>query len=253
LLSEKQTPTTCETPNRPAMIVSNSTKQIAIIFRPRCKLWSCPYCAAINRKLWTARAYFAAQQWAERGLPLNFTTLTSHEALTARQSWYVFPKAWKKLHARAKRKDGKAAYCMIPEQHEDGRIHVHMITTWSLGQGWWKTNARQCGLGYMDEEEPVVSPAKAAFYVSKYVGKQLGDVVWPRGFRRVRTSHKFPTLPPPAELPEWHFQVLPSGSLSEQATVIHFERLGYDVHLETSSGAWALIRISENDDTPGGE
>lgn len=246
MLKDRDLPLSCETPNRPAMIATNSTKKILIVFRPRCKLWSCPYCAAINRKLWTARAYFAAQEFVERGPNVAFVTLTSHEKLTARQSWYVFPKAWKKLHARAKRRDGKAAYIMVPEQHEDGRIHVHMLTTWCLGEQWWKRNARQCGLGYMADEQYARTPGGCAYYISKYIGKQLGEMVWPKGFRRVRTSQHFPKLPKPADLPEWNFQMLPQGNVSEYATIEHFSEMGYEAHLETAYGAWELIRKLED-------
>lgn len=248
MLTHKQLPTTCETPNRPAMIASNAVTKTVIFFRPRCKMWSCPYCAHINRQLWTARAYNAAMQFFEHAGNVNFVTLTSHEKLTARQSWYVFPKAWKKLHARAKRRDGKADYVMVPEQHEDGRIHVHMLTTWCLGQEWWKDNGRECGLGYMAEDEIARTPAGCALYISKYIGKQLGGIVWPKGFRRVRTSQDFPKLPRPADLPNWHFQVLPTGQLSESAALDYFVDLGYEPSIETSSGAWAMIRRLEQVD-----
>jgi hypothetical protein len=232
------------------MIASNSIAKVAIIFRLRCKMWSCPYCASVNQKLWTARAYNAGEKFIERGQPVTFITLTSHEKLTAKQSWYVWPKAWKKLHARAKYRDGKAEYCMVPEQHEDGRIHVHMISTWSLSQGWWKDNGRECGLGFMAEEEFARTAGGVAHYVSKYVGKQLGAIIWPKGFRRVRTSHDFPKLPPPKELPNWQFQMIPTGELSEIAVMDSFHEMNYQVRIETSLDAWAVVRLIEGGDTP---
>ncbi len=239
----------CETKNRPAILALNTEKKLVIFFRPRCKLWSCPYCADINRRLWTARAYHAAEVWHDQGKELDFVTLTSHEKLTAKQSWYVWPKAWKKLLARAKYYSKQAEFALVPEQHQDGRIHVHMVATFGLTQAWWKTNGRECGLGYMAEEELVKSPAAAASYVHKYINKQLGAVVWPKGFRRVRTSHQFPKLPPPAPLADWSFKLLPTGETNEQTVYKNAIDQGYYPTVQNCFTAWEFIRMVEENTT----
>jgi len=73
------------------------------------------------------RVVFATNQFIESGYPVNFVTVTSHEKLTAKQSLYVLPLAWKKLSMRWRRLVGGKPYVVIPERHKDGRVHIHGI------------------------------------------------------------------------------------------------------------------------------
>lgn len=186
----------------------NQKAQYVIFFRPRCKMWGCPACAQINARLWAARAHHGASSYVELGRRLHFLTLTSHEKLDASATLEVWPHAWKKLHTRAVREGGKQAYLMIPERHKDGRLHMHALTTWNLGSRWWKDNARECGLGFMAEEEEARTPGGAASYVTKYISKTLADTMWPPGWRRVRTSRDWPQLPELAKPEGWRFSTL---------------------------------------------
>lgn len=203
-----QTSSVCKTRNRPVMKARNPETGYVILFRPRCKMWSCPTCAEINQKLWAVRSHSGAEQLIETGRELQFLTLTSNEKLGPDGTLYVWPRAWKKLHARANREAGKSAYMMVPERHSDGRLHMHAISTWGLGSRWWKDNSRECGLGYMAEEKEVNSPVGAACYVVKYISKQLALAQWPRGFRHVRTSRDWPKLPELEKPDGWSFSVL---------------------------------------------
>jgi hypothetical protein len=177
-----------------------------------------------------------------RGATINFLTLTSHEKLTPEGTIFVFRHAWDLLNKRARRAVPEYEYILIPEPHEDGRLHAHLIETSSLGTRWFKDNGRQVGLGYMAEETPVVSPEGAAWYVVKYINKGLAEHTWPEGFRRVRTSRGWPALPAQESHPLWEFVVLGKHKSIEE-TVARYEGAGYSVVSLGSVAAWDFVRM----------
>lgn len=221
-------------------------KGYTVIFRPRCKMWKCPACADINRRLWAAKATHGAEVQQEQGGVVNFITLTSHEKLNAYSSIKVFPLAWKKLHARATYAGGKQPYLMIPEQHRDGRLHMHAIALWPMTTAWWKDNARECGLGYMAEAEAVRNPALAGWYVVKYITKSLTAMNWPTRFRRIRTSRDWPTLPDNVTVSERTFEPVPKGRTL--ASVVGEEQdEGRRVLVLEHDVAWQVLSALENE------
>jgi len=234
----------CTTPNRPVMLGLNDDKLLAVMFRPRCRSWSCPFCAVINRGLWAVRAYHGAISLLDQGDQVSFLTLTSHESLDMTRSREVFPHAWKNLSMRARRITGGFEYLLIPEQHQDGRLHIHAIETANLGNTWWKKKARACGLGYIAKEEKMRTPQGAAAYLVKYVTKQLEDLHWPEHFRRIRTSQDWPTLPTLEQLPGWRWKTLP-GEQALDETYTRLIQLGYQVRLAGSQEAWIIIKEAE--------
>lgn len=190
----------CCKANRPYLVGFDSTVQAFFIFRPDCKCWNCAHCAQHQRSRWTVRAYLATKTYLEAGETMSLVTLTCHERLkTLSQTLYVWPKAWKKLRMRVNYAAHGWHFIMIPEQHRDGRLHVHLCSSANLSTRWWKDNGRECGLGYMNEEDDFrdkdVSPALTAWYVTKYLGKQLDVKAWPRYFHHIRTSQHYPELP----------------------------------------------------------
>jgi len=234
-------PTDCETPNRPYLLAYNPTLLKAVIFRPRCKMWSCRYCAKVNAGLWAIKAFNGAEVFEHNGQRVSFLTLTSHEKLDPESSLAVFPKSWAMLSTRARRAAESFDYLLIPEKHEDGRVHVHAIETADLGKRWWKDNARQSGMGYMADESEVRTPAGASWYVVKYIGKALKTTDWPKGFRRVRTSRSWPKLPVQTVLIDWSWLVIKHpDSLDE--TRGRYEGAGYEVALLGGNEAWRYVR-----------
>lgn len=235
-------PLTCPDKVTPVMVGRNPRDNIAIMFRPRCKMWSCSVCAPINKRFWTARAWHGAETivGADDGAELHFLTLTSLGGLTPAQSLYVFPKAWKKLHARARYRQPGYHYFMVPERQQSGRVHMHAITTLAMSTRWWKDNGAACGLGWRNENEPCRNPLFAAWYASKYLAKSIEVSGWPKGFRRTRLSRNWPKLPPQSDLPDWVFRILsprddPGGE---------YERLiraGYNVKILSGVEAWDVV------------
>lgn len=203
----------CIKSNRPYLVGWDEETEMAYVFRPDCKCWNCPSCAARLRGRWTARAYEGVNTYIQAGEDFKFVTVTSHERLyTISQTLKVWPLAWGKLRKRVSHNRPGWHWIMIPEQHRDGRLHVHLIASANLGTRWWKDNARECGLGYMTEEEEFkagkAEPGRAAAYAAKYLDKQLGVKAWPRYFHHIRTSQHFPELPTSGDNPYenviWH-------------------------------------------------
>lgn len=232
-------PEDCQSRGRPLMLAINHDDRLAIVFRPRCKRWSCPYCAEINARLWTARTIVGSQQLIENGAVLSFLTLTSHRKLDANASTAVFGQAWDALLKRARRAGG-GEFLMVPERHQDGRLHAHAVETYSFGERWWKDNAAACGLGYMADEEPARTAGGAGGYVSKYLTKTIATVTWPRYWRRVRTSRGFPKLEI-RTLPEgWRFDV-PKRDQDLAEKSARLQAVGFMVGWSTSADAWLFI------------
>lgn len=161
-----------------------------------CNTWGCEYCGEQKRRRWTARIAHGLDVFIDQGHEFTFVTITSNPKLkTFEATVRVWPAAWSKLYARMKRVKSGLRYALVPEQHEDGRLHVHMIVNNDFGTRWLKDKPAACGLGWMNDSEVLHNAATGAMYVSKYLGKSLTVENWPKNFRRVRTSHKWPELP----------------------------------------------------------
>lgn len=239
-LSPREKKLVCVREGRPWLRGVHDGERVALLFQPRCGLWSCPACGEINRRLWVARAYAGVAALAARGERVSFLTLTSHERLSGGGSLAVWPSGWKKLRERASYAAGGFEYLAVPERHQDGRLHVHALETSGLGSRWWKDNARACGLGYMAEERAVDGAAGAAWYVSKYLGKTLGAGAWPAGFHRVRVSRGWPRLPLPDEAEGWRWGRLGAGD-SVQRAAARLEARGYRVLIADHAAAWFYV------------
>jgi len=192
----------------------NPEKRLAMMFNPRCKLWSCPYCAEMNKDFWVHQAARGSIILTSEGHSLQFVTLTSRGYTTPVTSVLYFKTNWPKLRKRAERLT-KAwhpfthinwAYFLVPERHKSGVLHAHLIAATHLnGERWWKTNAYQTGMGYIADVQEMVSPERVAYYVSKYLHKDAGGLDWPPGFRRVRHSQNWP-ISHPATMPGWSWE-----------------------------------------------
>jgi len=169
----------------------------ALVTRASCDSWDCPECALRMREHWILRAQIGVRQFLATGEIVDFVTITSHEKLSSfAATEQVWRSAWPVLYAALKRKKQSLEFMVIPEKHKDGRMHVHSLWTAAVSRKWLKDNARKRGLGYMADVSHVTDATKAVRYVSKYVGKHLGNDV-PKRFRRVRVSQGWPEVPKP--------------------------------------------------------
>jgi hypothetical protein len=167
-----------------------------------CNSWRCPECRARMKDRWTLNAQHGARVLMDQGHTLYFATITSHEKLTTFAACAaVFPSAWSKLHKRLNRLAETREYFLVPERHQDGRMHVHAIWTFPVSTRWLKDNGRACGFGYKNQigrrghvDERIEDIAQVSQYVSKYLAKSLGDET-PAHFRRVRVSRGWQSAP----------------------------------------------------------
>ncbi len=194
----------CETENRPLMVAKHAGIHQAIIYRPNCKKWSCPYCSQQRGRWFMAMAGYGHDELKAEGHDLGFMTITSHAKVrTLKRGIFVWRKAWRKLLRRIKRQTEHLAYLQIPEQHKSGAYHVHLMTTATVSQRWIKDNAIQCGFGYIADFEEIMDAKKAAWYVSKYLTKDSHKLQWPKFFRRVNTSRNWPRPAPLVRNEQW--------------------------------------------------
>jgi hypothetical protein len=211
---------TCKSKNRPYMFGVENSKKLLVVVRPPCRQWDCPHCAEVLAKQWMLRCMMLVSN-SDSEQSFDFVTLTMHEDLkTNKSTRAVFEDAWRKLYAALKRAQKDFSYVLVPELHKDGRMHVHMITSFhppdeyfvhhhrqrnkqvrrmraaGVMDRFWKDVPRAYGFGYANDQEPIEGDvAKVAGYIGKYLSKQRKVNQWPKGFKHVRASHDVPQLP----------------------------------------------------------
>jgi len=233
----------CTNTRSPLLQGVNSTTKRAVLFHPRCKLWSCPACAEINQNLWAYKAQHGADvlQAQNPDIPLQMVCLTSHEQLSPEASISVLPRAWDKIRKRAGRASAvELAYFAVPERHKSGVLHLHGIFRTDLPERWWKDVPRACGMGYMNDADDLAGSMVAALYVSKYLGKTLAEEHWKKHHRRVRKSNNWPVLPEQGGISELLFEVVPK-EVSIQVAHMWLVRQGYTVTIRDHASAWAQL------------
>ena len=188
----------CETHERPVLKAHDTQKNEILIYQPRCKMWACLPCANIQKLLWQAKVGHGVEWYKDNGIDgWSMLTVTAHERCkNFAQCLKPWTHQWSLLSARMRRKYKGFRYVMLPELHIDKRIHWHIIASHNIAERWLKDNARNCGLGYMAEAKPIVDNMQAVYYVSKYISKSLYGETWLDNLRRIRTSQKWPLLPP---------------------------------------------------------
>lgn len=169
----------------------------ALVTRANCDSWACAECAGRMAEKWVLRAQIGVRQFVSNGDVVDFITITSHEKLTSFEATQrVWREAWPVLYSAIKRHNRDFQFFIVPEKHKDGRMHVHALWTAGVTTKWLKDNARKRGLGYQAKVKKVESAGAAIKYVTKYVGKSLGDDV-PKRTKRVIVSRKWPKIPAP--------------------------------------------------------
>lgn len=184
---------TCKNAARPTLLTYSKSEGLAVIWRPDCNMWNCPYCGEKKRKRLVALGYLGAASFLTAGKRIGFVTLTSHEKLGAHQSVKVWPMAWKTLHMRLRRAAPGTEYLFVPELHRTGKMHAHGLVIDAPAKRWWKDNARACGFGYQDDMQEAES-LRVVGYLAKYTAKTLEHDKFPRGTRRYRASQGWPKL-----------------------------------------------------------
>jgi len=192
---------TCPNAKEIIILGMNRVEKQAILFNPRCKLWSCDYCAELNKEFWIHQATRGAILITTEGRKIQFVTLTSRPYATPTTGLYFLKKNWPLLNRKLKYHTDKWraalgyewAYFMVPEHHKSGVVHCHLFaaTHYDTVKSW-KDFAFSSGFGWRVDVQPLITPEQAASYVAKYLHKGHGAEQWPKGFRRVRHSQNWP-------------------------------------------------------------
>lgn len=190
----------CSTPNRPYLLGTSESTKIRFLYRPDCKLWSCPHCANVKQAQWAQR--IIGEYNRDTGRDWYFLTYTVKE-VTGKldRQIHIFRSAWDKVSKRMRRTVKRdLTYVLIPELSPvKKRLHAHMLCDYGFGAKpepgkqktkWLHDNLYTSGLGYKYDIQWLDTAQRAAYYATKYIGKGLSEV-FPSGFRRVRTSQNF--------------------------------------------------------------
>jgi hypothetical protein len=213
LLEQLSAKGNCSNPKRPYLLGLDDQTGIMKVYRPDCGLWSCPQCALHNRHRWKHTIMFGIQAYQNAGENFSFATLTANRWRRGfSQTLEDWRRHWPVLHKRIRRYIGgdEFHYVMLPEQHLNGAIHMHVI--WNAvfpgkkvrrkkdgsvyyRSKWLADNGAQTGLGWVHDNRPLDNAISAASYVTKYITKTLEVEAWPPYLRRVRTSNHWPKPP----------------------------------------------------------
>ena len=250
-----QIPESCPTPG-PVLVGEHLASKVAVFFRPACGRWACPVCGETNRFRWSLRAAHGVSDIIRRGDAVYFVTLTFPGWMDADGTRARWRASWPKLSTRFRRAWADARYLYVHEQHQDGRMHVHMVTDAALSKRWWKDNCATCGFGYIADADEVRDENRVARYVAKHLADEAGHVAgrkmrkeltkqttlhkWPDGWRRVSTSRNWPKLPEMPEPEGWIFRVLGQAEALADTYAMYSVR-GWTINRLDHREAWEYV------------
>ena len=227
-------PDACTTTNRPFLLGVKSSENKVVVIRPDCNSWNCPYCAERKKAEWFLHAYSGSSALLEQEKTIAMLTLTARGGAgrTVTASLRQFKRSWPKLRKRIRYAEGYFSYIAMPEHHESGLMHLHVICNFRQSEHWLHDNAFESGLGYQAKKTPITDASQTAAYVTKYIAKSLERSDWPRNFRRVRTSRN------------WKKATMPEPIAERWEPFFDFGKLMWEVHYWRDRGYEADIRCS---------
>jgi len=105
-----------------------------------------------------------------------------------------------------------------------------MITSADIETRWYKDNARACGLGYEADVVAILAGVECGGYMIKYLTKAIAVIGWPKYWRRVNTSRKWPKPEEPETPYDW--SNLGDDVLRVKFSMTMYEQAGWTI--ETS-------------------
>lgn len=197
----------------------------------RCKQWDCPFCAQLNMLEYKRRMMYGYKTITDTGQEMGFITLTMPGHIrTVADGVERWAAVWDKLSQRSRRHHRKLGidhyYVLIPEAGLDGHFHVHGFFSHGNSQRWWKDNCAATGLGFMAEIDQIWNSRIAGQYLTKYLTKSMGELPFPKRFRRVRFSRNYPQ--PPKRQSPIHWRSVP-GDMPVADLVARWQKFGYSV------------------------
>ena len=136
----------------------------------RCRRWSCEYCAQLNRRRVIAIAVAAKPR------ALLTLTVSSKQYPDADDAAEALKRGLRLLRLRLERHSRLTNFHFLAvfERHKSGHPHLHLLIRgnfipWKLLRRWWEEIT---GSTHIDIRK-IDTRGKAAFYVAKYIGKDL--------------------------------------------------------------------------------
>lgn len=184
-----------------------------------CHRWTCPRCGKRKAAVW--------RRVAIAGDPERFITLTLREvpAWQAKRAAEKMKRAWAKLVQRIRRKWGECEYLLVFELTKKGTPHIHMLQRGCyIPQAWLSEQWCKLTGSYIVDIRRVRNKADVGNYITKYLGKSVGEVSSAlHGLRIVQRSKRWIIDPSALEgdaparrvsrVVEWTFVFAPPGDV----------------------------------------
>ena len=151
----------------------------------RCKRWSCPVCAEVNRR----RVIRIAKDAKPRALLT--LTVSSKDYPEPQQAAEALKKGLRLLRLRLARdkKLENFEFLAVFEKHASGSPHLHLLIKGSFIPWQWLRKVWEEVTGsYMVDIRKIDTVGKAALYCAKYIGKDLSAFA---GCKRWWRSHGY--------------------------------------------------------------
>lgn len=209
-----------------ALHTTGSGSKEGLVYRARCKQWSCAYCAEINRRVWRARIMLEVEKSSDQSWYFWTITLdgSDHGKGTA-HSLQVWREHWDNLMKRVRRDVKTLRYVRVFEAHKTGTLHVHMLADKTYddvtqvieddGRDNWRSDTLKAHLtalklGWRHDVRPIITvdfeengnARNVSAYVCKYLTKSIQSNIRERlrdaGMSRVRmiqTSRGWSNVP----------------------------------------------------------
>jgi hypothetical protein len=205
-----------------------------------CNDWTCPRCGQIRARKEYGRIVAGAKALSDEGHTLYFWTLTCRGAdmplEQAEEEYLVWTnRLLTAARTKCKRANGFWAYVQVTERQKRLHPHSHVLSTYAPADGipfrkgerlpngrkakhdcvwseWFRAANVKAGLGSECDLSRIENAVAVAVYVSKYLFKDSMTTRFAKGWRRIRYSRNFPSLPDPENtnafplvtLQDWH-------------------------------------------------
>ena len=185
---------------RLSLIGVDGKKGKKVYRRLNCGSWTCSYCGP--RRVKAARSAICK---VAAGIGLNhFLTLTLDPNKVPNMAWAAkyIRQTWNKFREYLKRKFGiSPKYISVLEFTKAGVPHLHILIDRYISQRWISAVWGSLGGGRVVDIR-LVTPAKIAAYVSKYLSKEL-LISAPKGTRRITTARGIKLFPKSSSSIRW--------------------------------------------------
>lgn len=194
------------------------------VARMGCKQWDCPYCAKRNAEIWKTHLNktLGTLLLQERWIFVTLTVPSELHEMHPVESLKRLKAAWIPLRNALKWKNGgKLEYVLVYETHKSGIFHAHALLNMGAAYDaynvpvnyrlpyeariaaekahpfcqWLSKQAEKHGLGWVCHATRIREGATggdnarlAVGYVTKYLSKGVGEIVFPPRTRRIQTS-----------------------------------------------------------------